>query len=102
QLLPKPRIGAKESAIYEVQVEQLTGHPSVVRLSEILADEPGFGEVVDIPNELRGTYRAAGMMAPYLKALGFTTIELLPVHETNVSESGRAGLTNQWGYMTLS
>lgn len=101
-LVAKPRIEGKESAIYEVQVEQFTGHPSVSRLSEILADEPGYGDVVDIPDQLRGTYKGAGMMAPYLKALGFTTIELLPVHETNVSESGRAGLTNQWGYMTLS
>lgn len=102
QLVPKPRLGAHESSIYEVQVEQFAGHPSVTRLADILANEPGFGDVVNIPDEIRGTYKAAGLMAPYLKALGFTTVELLPVHETNVSESGRTGLTNQWGYMTLS
>ncbi|MCC2594701.1 glycogen-debranching protein [Tessaracoccus sp. OS52] len=101
-LAAKPRISGAETAIYEVQVEQLTGHPSVLNLSELLAGEPGFEDVVGIPDELRGTYKAVGMMAPYIKALGFTTVELLPVHETNVSESGRQGLTNQWGYMTLS
>ncbi|WP_240494049.1 alpha-amylase family glycosyl hydrolase [Actinomyces gaoshouyii] len=42
------------------------------------------------------------MLAPYLKAAGFTAVELLPVHETNASESGREGKTNAWGYMTLS
>ncbi len=101
-LLPKPRIPSEKSAIYEAQVQQLCGHPSVTRLGQLLANEPGFEDVVDIPEEYVGTYKGAGMMAPYLKALGFTALELLPVHETNASESGEEGLTNAWGYMTLS
>lgn len=98
----RPMRRGEEAIIYEAQVEQLTGHPSVTRLGDLLSGESGFEDVVDIPEEIRGTYRAAGMMAPYLKALGFTTVEFLPLHATNVSESGREGQTNQWGYMTLS
>ncbi|AQP45836.1 alpha-amylase family glycosyl hydrolase [Tessaracoccus flavus] len=99
---PKPQIPGEKSVIYEVQVEQLTGHPSASRLTELLADEPGFADVVDIPEEYRGTYKGVGMMAPYLKAIGMTTIELLPIHETNASETGRPGASNAWGYMTLT
>ena len=81
---------------------QLTGHPSAARLADLLAGEPGFEGVTDIPAQYQGTYKGAGLLAPYLKAAGVTTIELLPVHETNASETGRAGATNAWGYMTLS
>ena len=42
-----------------------------------------MGNVVNIPDEYRGTYKGAGYFAKYLKAMGFTTIELLPVHETD-------------------
>lgn len=97
----KPKLPAEKAVIYEVQVEQLCGHPSVLRLSELLAGEPGFEDVVDVPEEYLGTYKGAGMMAPYLKALGFTTVEFLPVHETLKSESARHGHTNAWGYLTL-
>lgn len=99
---PKPKLPAEEAIIYEASIEQLTGHPSVARLADILSGEPGFEQVVDIPAEFQGTYKGAGMLAPYLKAMGVTTVELLPVHETNVSESGRDSATNSWGYMTLA
>ena len=98
----KPRIGAERSAVYEASVSQLVGHPSIVKLGELLRREPGFEDVADIPSEYIGTYRGVGMMVPYLKALGVTTLELLPIHETNNSESSRQGHTNSWGYMTLS
>ncbi|MEO7586622.1 MAG: alpha-amylase family glycosyl hydrolase [Arachnia sp.] len=101
-LLPKPRIPSEKSTIYEAQVKQLCGHPSVMRLGDLLSKEPGFEDVVNIPEEFMGTYKGVGMMASYLKALGFTALELLPVHETNASESGEEGFTNAWGYMTLS
>ncbi|MDO4244113.1 MAG: isoamylase [Actinomyces sp.] len=97
-----PRIPAEQAIIYEAGVKQLTGHPSAARLSELLAGERGFEAVGDIPAEYQGTYKGAGMLAPYLKAAGITTVELLPVHETNASESGRPGATNAWGYMTLA
>ena len=58
----------------------------------------------DVPQELRGTF--AGLAHPatteYLKQLGVTTLELLPIHHF-VSESAllRRGLSNYWGYNTL-
>ena len=58
----------------------------------------------DIPPELRGTYAGLGHQAAiaYLKDLGVTTVELLPVHQ-NVPESFliQRGLTNYWGYNTI-
>lgn len=101
EVTAKPNIPGERTAIYEVSVDQATAHPSSTRLGDLLADEPGFGAVANIPDEYRGTYKGVGMLAPYLKALGLTTIELLPVHETNASESGRDSKTNSWGYMTL-
>ena len=59
----------------------------------------------DVPTELRGTY--AGLAHPavtgYLKDLGVTSIELLPVHAF-VSEQRliKQGRTNYWGYNTLN
>lgn len=99
---PKPRIPAERATIYEASISQLTGHPSVTRLADILKGESGFEAVTSIPDEYRSTYKGAGLLAPYLKAAGITTVELLPVHQTNNSESGREGATNSWGYMTLS
>lgn len=99
---PKPHLPAEQAIVYEASVKQLTGHPSTARLRDLLAGESGFEDVADIPAEYQGTYKGAGMLAPYLKAAGFTAVELLPVHETNASESGREGKTNAWGYMTLS
>ena len=57
-----------------------------------------------VPEHERGTFR--GMAAPeviaYLKDLGVTSIELLPVH-TFVNESHllEHGLTNYWGYNSI-
>lgn len=107
-LRKKPRLPAADAIIYEAHVRGLTRHPSSARLADILAGIPGFERVPSIPAELRGTYRAAGMMAPYLRALGYTTIELLPVHEfcndiipDEPPETDSAPRGNYWGYMTL-
>lgn len=98
----RPYISPELSAIYEAHVRGLTNHPSSSRLKTILKDIPGFENVQDIPESLRGTYKGAGMMAPYLKALGFTTIEFLPVHETdNDNNSSTEAKGNYWGYMTF-
>ena len=57
-----------------------------------------------VPEHLRGTY--AGLASPavvdYLRDLGVTAVELLPVHHF-VSEPAVAarGLCNYWGYNTL-
>jgi isoamylase len=58
----------------------------------------------DVPESLRGTY--AGMAsAPaiaYLKQLGVTAVELLPVHHiADESFLSERGLTNYWGYSSI-
>jgi isoamylase len=58
-----------------------------------------------IPEELRGTYAGLGHEAAigHLLDLGVTTVELLPVHQY-LPESFLLdrGLTNYWGYNTIS
>jgi len=81
-----PRIPWSETVIYEAHVRGLTmTHPGV-------------------PEELRGTYAGLGSPAiiEYLKGLGVTAIELLPVHHF-IDESFLAGrgLTNYWGYASI-
>ncbi|MDF1606493.1 glycogen debranching protein GlgX [Nocardioides sp. YIM 152315] len=76
----------RDSVIYEMHVKGMTK----------LHDR--------VPEELRGTY--AGLATPavtdYLKDLGVTAVELLPVHQF-VSEPSvtERGLTNYWGYNSI-
>jgi isoamylase len=96
-----PHIAQSDSLIYEAHVKSLTAHPSAARLSTILAGMSGFASVSSVPDKLRGTYAGAATLAPYLKALGYNTLELLPIHESNnetnpTSTSGG----NYWSYMT--
>jgi len=98
----RPRLPAEKAVIYEAHVRGLTRHPSVCSLRSILAGIPGFEAVEDVPDALRGTYAGAAYMVRYLKALGFTTIELLPVQESANDanpDDGPGG--NYWGYMTF-
>ncbi len=58
-----------------------------------------------LPDEMRGTY--AGLASPevtsYLRSLGVSSVELLPVHTfVNDSLLRDKGLTNYWGYNTIS
>jgi isoamylase len=76
----------EKTVIYEVHVKGFTmRHP-------------------DVPEPLRGTY--SGLATPaaieYLKALGVTAVELLPVHHfvTDKPLSDRR-LSNYWGYNTI-
>ncbi len=58
----------------------------------------------EVPEDIRGTY--AGLCSPpiieYLKGLGVTTVELMPVHQF-VSDGmlQGQGLTNYWGYASI-
>jgi isoamylase len=75
-----------ETVIYEAHVKGMTiQHP-------------------DIPDDVRGTYSglAHPAMIRYLKGLGVTAVELMPVHQF-VHDSGliERGLTNYWGYNTI-
>ena len=81
-----PRIPLAESVIYEAHVKGFTKlHPNV-------------------PENLRGTYAGLGSAAAidYLKNLGVTAVELLPVH-AHVDDKPLIdrGLTNYWGYNTI-
>lgn len=81
-----PRTPYHRSIIYETHVKGFTQrHP-------------------DIPEEIRGTY--AGLAHPvttrYLKHLGITAVELMPVHHFLVDRHlAERGLTNYWGYNTI-
>lgn len=97
----KPKIPQEKAIIYEAHARGITKHPSSANLSSILNGIEGFENVVDIPTQYQGTYKGAGMLAPYLKALGVNTIELLPVHESdNDANPDDAPGGNYWAYMT--
>src|SRR5262245_22574410 len=58
----------------------------------------------EVPKEFRGTY--AGLSSPsavdYLRGLGVTAIELMPVHHfVRDRHLADRGLTNYWGYNTI-
>lgn len=97
----KPAIPQQDAIIYETHVRGLTKHSSSANLSSILSEIDGFEDVENIPAAYQGTYKGAGMMAPYLKALGINTVELLPVHESdNDANPDDAPGGNYWAYMT--
>ncbi|MBC7590001.1 MAG: glycogen-debranching protein, partial [Salinibacterium sp.] len=83
----KPRIGMDHTVMYEAHAKGIS------KLNP------------DVPESLRGTYAglAHESTIAYLKELGVTTIELLPVQQF-VSERRLVmqGLTNYWGYNTLN
>ncbi len=58
----------------------------------------------DVPEDLRGTYAGMGQrpVIDYLKALGVTSVELLPIH-TFLDDAYllEKGLRNYWGYNSI-
>ena len=81
-----PRTSWHETVVYEMHVKGFT------------QQHPG------IPQEQRGTYAGLGSPAAveYLRDLGVTAVELLPVHQFAHSHRLRdAGLTNYWGYDSI-
>jgi glycogen operon protein len=82
----RPDIPWTDMVIYEMHVRGFTmRHP-------------------EVPDALRGTYAAlaTGPVVSYLKRLGVTTLELLPVHSyINDHYLAAKGLQNYWGYNTL-
>ncbi len=81
-----PRIPWNKTIIYEMHVKGFTKlHP-------------------DVPENLRGTYAGLSSDAAirYLKNLGVTAVELLPVQEPlDDRHLVERGLVNYWGYNTL-
>lgn len=83
----RPRTPWAETVLYELHVKGFT------------KSAPG------VPEELRGTY--AGLATPasieYLKSLGVTAVELLPVHQfIHDSQLAQNGLRNYWGYNSIA
>ncbi|EJG2191274.1 MULTISPECIES: glycogen debranching protein GlgX [Klebsiella] len=82
----RPNVPWPKTVIYETHVKGFT------RLNPAL------------PQELRGTFEGLGHQASvdYIKSLGITSVELLPVHwfpdDQHLLDRG---LTNFWGYNTL-
>ena len=82
----RPRIPLSETIIYEVHVK-------------------GFTKLMEwVPEEFRGTY--AGLAHPaaveYLKNLGVTAVELLPIHQfVQDAHLAEKGLRNYWGYNSI-
>ena len=81
-----PRTAWRDTVIYELHVKGFTQlHP-------------------DVPEQLRGTYAGlcTSSVLDYLKSLGVTAVELLPVH--TIADERRLlhhGLRNYWGYNTI-
>jgi isoamylase len=81
-----PKIPYHKSIIYEIHVKGFTKNH------------------LQIPEKIRGTYAAIAhnVTISYLKALGVTAIELMPVHFFVADRHLKArGLTNYWGYNTI-
>ncbi len=61
---------------------------------------------MELPEAQRGTYLGATKVIPYLKSLGVTAIEFLPIHETQNDQNDvnpkSADGDQYWGYMTLN
>jgi glycogen operon protein len=83
----KPSVPLDHTVLYEAHVKGLTkANPNV-------------------PEELRGTYAALAHESTieYLKDLGVTTVELLPVQQFSSEQRLiKQGLANYWGYNTLN
>jgi isoamylase len=83
----QPAVPWRDTLIYELHVKGFTQlHP-------------------DVPPEWRGKYLALTVPAviAHLKSLGITAVELMPVHAfTDEGFLRERGLTNYWGYNTVS
>jgi glycogen operon protein len=74
------------SVIYEMHVAGFTRHPSS-----------------GVAPEKRGTFAGLVEKIPYLKELGVTAVELLPVQQFDEQDAPKnTGLKNYWGYTSLA
>jgi isoamylase len=75
---PRPR-HSHDLIVYELHVKGFTASPTS-----------------GVSPEKRGTFAGLMEKIPYLKDLGITVVELLPIHQFDPQEG------NYWGYMTLN
>ena len=84
QAHPRPRNSWQRSVIYELHLGGFTRR-----------------EDSGVPSEQRGSYQGLVQKLPYLKDLGITAIELLPVFAFDPADAP-PGRDNVWGYSPLS
>jgi len=75
---------SSRTVVYEMHVRGFTRHPSS-----------------GLPEQTRGTYAGLVEKIPYLKELGVTAVELLPVFQYDPFDCP-PGRTNYWGYAPVS
>lgn len=86
----KPQIPWKDTIVYEMHVGHFTNH-----------DSSGICDAE------KGTFAGLIKKLPYLKSLGVTTLELLPIFKWypytihNVNPNTGAKLEDEWGYNTI-
>lgn len=73
-----------QSVIYELHVAGFTKHPNS-----------------NLPDHERGTYQGLIHKIPYLKQLGVTAVELMPVQQFDPYDAP-AGQINYWGYSPMA
>lgn len=73
-----------QTVIYELHMRGFTRHASS-----------------GVPEPLRGTYAGLVHKIPYLRELGVTAVELMPVFQFDPHDAP-AGLVNYWGYAPIS
>jgi glycogen operon protein len=73
-----------ETVIYEMHVAGFTRHPNS-----------------GLPDDERGTYTGVTRKIPYLRDLGITTLELMPVQQYDEQDAFK-GLPNYWGYSPVN
>ncbi len=79
-----PRTSTVRTIVYEMHVKGFTRNPNS-----------------GVTDKLRGTYAGLIEKIPYLKDLGVTAVELLPVFQFDASDCP-AGVVNYWGYQPVS
>jgi isoamylase len=78
------QLPSARTVVYEMHVRGFTRHPNS-----------------GVKEQIRGTYAGLAEKIPYLKDLGVTAVELLPVHAFD-AHACPAGLVNYWGYQPVS
>ena len=73
-----------QTLIYEMHVGGFTRHPNS-----------------GLPAELRGTYAGLIQKIPYLRDLGISAVELLPVQQFDAQDAPHNGI-NYWGYSPIA
>lgn len=87
---PRPCVPWKDSIIYEMHVGHFTNHESS-----------------GIDDAEKGTFTGLMKKLPYLKSLGITTLELLPIFKwypytiKNINPNTGEKLQDEWGYNTI-